>query len=386
MVISGLASLLGLGGIAEKIKKILETIQKPVGKVVDSIIGGVVKYGKKLLGKLKRKKKGDPNGANDPAKSAEVRAGVTRDLNARLPDGTPPAKVRSIAAEIFNSWHPKGLKALEVVSHGPASELFDIFITASPKLKASEVKCDVTKDPRESGADHGQEPEKFRIPVDVALDQNNATMATVSLAWPKALDTLGVLKSNRIRSGDRLEVPQPDGTTRLVPRKTLADQAKRENRTFDKTQKGAHAEAAAIDGVKTAWNTLPLAADFKELFGYEPLCTFRISVTRSPCTGCASAIVGLVNHAASRGWEMKAQVSAMSLYTPGGDPSEGKAGLAILASAGIGMKVQHISPAEREKLLKENPELAQTLANKAVTLEQEIARAKAQAEIKLGQG
>lgn len=59
MVISGLASLLGLGGISDKIKKILQTIQKPVGKVVDGIIKGVVKYGKKLLGKLKRKKK-DP--------------------------------------------------------------------------------------------------------------------------------------------------------------------------------------------------------------------------------------------------------------------------------------------------------------------------------------
>lgn len=59
MVISGLASLLGLGGISDKIKKILQTIQKPVGKVVDGIIKGVVKYGKKLLGKLKRKKE-DP--------------------------------------------------------------------------------------------------------------------------------------------------------------------------------------------------------------------------------------------------------------------------------------------------------------------------------------
>ena len=57
MVISGLASLLGLGGIADKIKKILETVQKPVGKVVDGIIGGVIKYGKKLLNKLKGRRR-----------------------------------------------------------------------------------------------------------------------------------------------------------------------------------------------------------------------------------------------------------------------------------------------------------------------------------------
>ena len=59
MVISGLASLLGLGGIADKIKSILETVQKPVMKVVDQLIGTAVKYGKSLMKKGGRKKKKD---------------------------------------------------------------------------------------------------------------------------------------------------------------------------------------------------------------------------------------------------------------------------------------------------------------------------------------
>jgi hypothetical protein len=53
LVIGFLASLLGLGGISEKIKSILEAIQRPVGKVIDSIISKVVKFGKKIWGKLK---------------------------------------------------------------------------------------------------------------------------------------------------------------------------------------------------------------------------------------------------------------------------------------------------------------------------------------------
>ena len=57
MVISGLASLLGLGGISDKIKKVLETVQKPVMSIVDKLVGGAVKYGKKLMGKLRGKKK-----------------------------------------------------------------------------------------------------------------------------------------------------------------------------------------------------------------------------------------------------------------------------------------------------------------------------------------
>ncbi|MGW5721617.1 phage tail protein [Amycolatopsis sp. NPDC003865] len=54
MVLGFLASLLGLGGISEKIKSVLEKIQAPVGKVVDSVVGTVVKAGKKVWSKLKR--------------------------------------------------------------------------------------------------------------------------------------------------------------------------------------------------------------------------------------------------------------------------------------------------------------------------------------------
>lgn len=58
MLISGLASLLGLGGIAEKVKSILEKVQAPVGKAVDWLIGKAVKYGKKFLDRLKKSKLG----------------------------------------------------------------------------------------------------------------------------------------------------------------------------------------------------------------------------------------------------------------------------------------------------------------------------------------
>jgi hypothetical protein len=58
MLISGLASLLGLGGIADKIKSILETVQKPVGQAVDWLIAKAMKYGKAFLIKLKKSKAG----------------------------------------------------------------------------------------------------------------------------------------------------------------------------------------------------------------------------------------------------------------------------------------------------------------------------------------
>lgn len=58
LLISGLASLLGLGGIADKIKKVLEIVQKPVAKAVDWLVGKAVKYGKGFIARLKRSKLG----------------------------------------------------------------------------------------------------------------------------------------------------------------------------------------------------------------------------------------------------------------------------------------------------------------------------------------
>ncbi|MFI7115917.1 hypothetical protein [Amycolatopsis sp. NPDC049868] len=54
MVLGFLASLLGLGGISEKIKSILEKVQAPVGKVIDTVVGTIVKAGKKIFKKLVR--------------------------------------------------------------------------------------------------------------------------------------------------------------------------------------------------------------------------------------------------------------------------------------------------------------------------------------------
>ncbi|WP_211879920.1 phage tail protein [Pseudarthrobacter albicanus] len=64
VLIGFLASLLGLGGISGKIKKILETLQKPINAVVDWVVTKAIKYGKKFMsfakkvgGKLKAKGK-----------------------------------------------------------------------------------------------------------------------------------------------------------------------------------------------------------------------------------------------------------------------------------------------------------------------------------------
>lgn len=58
VMIGFLASLLGLGGISDFVRKTLETVQKPIRKVVGGLVAKAVKYGKALWKKAKNSKLG----------------------------------------------------------------------------------------------------------------------------------------------------------------------------------------------------------------------------------------------------------------------------------------------------------------------------------------
>ncbi len=91
MVLGFLASLLGLGGISEKIKSVLEKVQAPVGKVIDSVVGTIVKAGKKVWSKLKsgKKKDGAPDTRTAQQKQQALgQAKQAADTEMRKPNAT----------------------------------------------------------------------------------------------------------------------------------------------------------------------------------------------------------------------------------------------------------------------------------------------------------
>ncbi|MGW5745097.1 phage tail protein [Amycolatopsis sp. NPDC003861] len=90
MVLGFLASLLGLGGISEKIKSVLEKVQAPVGKVIDSVVGTIVKAGKKIWSKFTGKK---GSGVPDPRSAGQKQQALAQakqaaDAEMRKPDAT----------------------------------------------------------------------------------------------------------------------------------------------------------------------------------------------------------------------------------------------------------------------------------------------------------
>jgi Skp family chaperone for outer membrane proteins len=74
VLIGALAAILGIGGIAEKVKKFFQALAKPVMKAVDWVVDKIVKFGKKIWAKLKSKfgKKGK-KGAKSPEEDVKDR-------------------------------------------------------------------------------------------------------------------------------------------------------------------------------------------------------------------------------------------------------------------------------------------------------------------------
>lgn len=53
VLISLLASLAGLGGIAKQVKKVIETVTKPINKAIDWVVDKIVAFARKIIGKVK---------------------------------------------------------------------------------------------------------------------------------------------------------------------------------------------------------------------------------------------------------------------------------------------------------------------------------------------
>jgi len=144
VVISFLASLLGLGGISEKIRSIIEKIQAPVNKAIDWVIYKAVELVKKVGGLFGGKKKGEDEETeeDDPEKAAKVEAGLAAIDQAEQPyleEGKIEREEAEKVATQVKAQHPV-FKTLEVVDGG---ETWDYDYTASPgKTKKGEEQAE----------------------------------------------------------------------------------------------------------------------------------------------------------------------------------------------------------------------------------------------------
>jgi hypothetical protein len=111
VVIGFLAGLLGLDGISEKIKKIIETIRKPINAAIDWVIHQAVKLVKAVAGLFK-------GGGEKAEKEGKSHEGVKGIANAMISERVTPnhsaAEVSQILAKILAELRPQGLQELRL--------------------------------------------------------------------------------------------------------------------------------------------------------------------------------------------------------------------------------------------------------------------------------
>ncbi|WP_437299169.1 phage tail protein [Sorangium sp. So ce426] len=128
ILIGFLASLLGLGGLAAKVKSFITKVQAKVGKAVDFVIDKVFNVVKKIVGKLKGQKE-------DKRTEAEQRRDLDRALaeaSALLRSKEPQPKIRAGLAAIKKKYQ---MTALDIVvdSRGPKHDVVHVHGAINPE-------------------------------------------------------------------------------------------------------------------------------------------------------------------------------------------------------------------------------------------------------------
>lgn len=179
ILIGFLASVIGLGGIGEKVRKIVETLQKPFNKALDFVI----KTGLKLAGPLIRRIKGI--GSKVKAKVAagkayvkgklgpgpkEVKAKAKARVLALVRSGLNAAELRAKLPGVLGELAPQGLKRLELRGGDKAEG--ELVAEASPL----EVLCFLVpeylkREDRETGQ---QKPRSANVVMKVTLELSEA--------------------------------------------------------------------------------------------------------------------------------------------------------------------------------------------------------------------
>ncbi|MCA1702445.1 MAG: hypothetical protein LC808_03930, partial [Actinobacteria bacterium] len=123
VLIGALAAILGIGGIADKVKKFFQSLSKPVMKAVDWVVGKIVAFGKKIWAKLKAKtaklrdkaRGGDDTPAGKQKRLSQAMATAVSAVNRFQGNAVSRLALRPILGAIKLRY---GLTSLELVQNG----------------------------------------------------------------------------------------------------------------------------------------------------------------------------------------------------------------------------------------------------------------------------
>ncbi|MEQ8540644.1 MAG: DUF4157 domain-containing protein [Coleofasciculus sp. D1-CHI-01] len=205
VVISFMASLLGLGGISEKIQEIIQTVKQPIDKAIDWLISQAVKFAKKIgkalgfgKGKGKGKKEGENQDENEGEQLEDSEVGKTVNFsgggkNHRLwikTQGTSTTVMvastpTSVEAKL-NEWQGK----LDSVPEGKRPQAQSLLGTARQHLGTTDQKAQKTAKEMEEAKQNSTD-EKAIKEAEQADNQTEAAEETLTDVLKQLFELFG---------------------------------------------------------------------------------------------------------------------------------------------------------------------------------------------------
>lgn len=155
LLIGLLASLLGIGGLANRVRQAFEKVSRPVNRAIDKIVDKIAKAAKRFRNKPKgtdkrvggeKGHKEGVRGGSQEGNKRDPRLGkkINDDLQMTLGSSMEAASIKPAVNAVYRRWRGKGLRSLEIEPTKGSPGHFSVFSTYNPihhyevKVKAQE--------------------------------------------------------------------------------------------------------------------------------------------------------------------------------------------------------------------------------------------------------
>ncbi|MFI0943779.1 hypothetical protein [Streptomyces sp. NPDC021020] len=304
-----LASLLGIGNLAAKVKSVFHAVAKPVNRVIDKIVTFIAKMGKKIWAKLKSKfgkKKDGTRARNDlsPERKMRAKKNAADETQQRLSQGVEVGTMKTVLQQVYAKYKNDGVSLIRMVRAGPYS--FRAIAHGSAGTPSTgKVHVQDEKD--------SNDPEGLRLTPAAVKTFTMNVRSNYSQALQAARDEL-------LKRGEKWEEEksfQLPTDARGVLQWNAGSRVRRHQSSEPTTQKthvhhvdGAHAEEQVTNLFQKA--DLP---ELKKDKDSASKVSARWEVNRSPCVNCANYIADFVeNNLRDVSGDARAEVAASALY------------------------------------------------------------------------
>ncbi|WP_204034420.1 hypothetical protein [Micromonospora qiuiae] len=289
VLIGVLAAVLGVGGIASKVKSFFAALGKPVKKAVLWVVDKVVGLAKKLWAKLKAKAKSKATNASGETttpdkmtpKQKEKVAQQAADDGFRAISAVPIGEMPGALDGVYRKWQPQGLKGLEVVPDG--NHQFTVEASVNPVKKAKpKGTVDLDVDPKQ-----------------LTIEQVTATSfasSTTAASGVFSADSKPALSDVMLSGANKAKLEITD------------------------SQQGAHAEEQVANHFHRDWSDRNDLIESQVKPGKEapakPWSYVRMAfdISKSSCINCASYIVRFTRAIRQKSATTNVSVRVASLY------------------------------------------------------------------------